>query len=142
MSGRSEEGELTALESALRELLPKSGGIHRDVLMYRAGRAAARSRLWPAATLVSTTMALVLGMVLWIRPAPPTVFVAVPVAQNHEESASVAAPPRGDDTERGGWSRYLLLQEQIALHGLDGLPVPPSAADDPPSDAKSLWNSL
>lgn len=142
MSERSEERELTALASALRELRPRPDAIPRDVLMYRAGRASAHSWPWLAATLFSTTVALVLGMALWIRPAPPTVYVAVPPAQDYEESASLPAPPPGDDTERGGWSRYVSLQEQVLLHGLDGLPSPPSASDDPPPDAKSLLNSL
>jgi hypothetical protein len=141
MSGRSEEGDLTALERALRELLPKTAALHRDVLMYRAGRASARSWIWPAATFCSATAALVLGIVLWIRPEPPVVYVAVPAAPAEETSPSPPSP-LAEQTERGAWSRYVHVQEQVSLYGLDGLPAPSGGTGEPPADAESLLNSL
>lgn len=142
MSERSQERELTALESALCEMRPKQATIDRDVLMYCAGRASARSWPWRAATLLSTTVALALSIALWNRPAAPTRYVAIPHSRNDEVSPSPPTHPLEDGTEPGGWSRYVDLQEQVFLHGLDGLPAPPSATEGPPPDAESLLNSL
>ena len=140
MSERSEERELTALESALRELRPKRDAMDRAVLMYRAGRASARGWVWPAATLISTAAALVLGIAFGLRPSPPIVYVAVPATGNESVSASPPSPAPVDDPEPGAWSRYVHLQEQVILNGLDGLPAPPSPTDESPLDAKSLLN--
>ena len=142
MSERSEERELTALESALRELRPKRDEMDRSVLMYRAGRASARNWIWPTTTLFSTTMALVLVLALWMRPEPPVVYVAVPHTGNNTASTSLPPSPGEDYLEPGAWSRYVHLQEQVLLHGLDGLPASPAAAEDPPLDAESLLKSL
>jgi hypothetical protein len=142
MSERSEEREITALESALRELRPQSDLLKRDVLMYRAGRASARGWLWPLATLVSTTAALVLCIALWLRPTPPVVYVTVTPAGNESISAAPPSPPPVNEPDGGAWSRYVHLQEQVLLHGLDGLPAPPSATNERPPDAESLLNSL
>lgn len=141
MSERSEDRELTALETALRELRPQPDAMDRAALMYRAGRASKRGWVWPLATLFSTAAALVLGIAVWTRPAPSVVYVAVPPVRNDAASDS---PPSGlgEDTERGAWSRYVHLQEQVLLYGLDGLPSPPSATDETPTDAESLLNSL
>ena len=142
MSERPEDHDVTALESALRELRPPADSLDRDALMYRAGRASARGWVWPAATLFSTAAALVLGIALWVRPSPPVVYVAVPPARNDEASVSPPSPPLAQDTERGGWSRYIHLQEQVLLHGLDGLPEPPKETEDEPSSVEALLNSL
>lgn len=142
MSERSEDFDVTALESALRELRPRSETLDRAVLMYRTGRASARGWLWPTATLFSTILALVLGVALWIRPVPSVVYVAVPPTRNDEVSASPPSPPLADQAERGAWSRYLHLQEQVLLHGLDGLPSPPNETEEPPPSLESLLNSL
>lgn len=142
MSERSEERELTALESVLRGMRPMQATIDRDVLMYRAGRASARSWPWRTATLFSTTVTLALSIALLIRPAAPTLYIAVPHSRNDEISPSPPTHPPEDGTELGGWSRYVDLQEQVFLHGLDGLPAPPSATEGPHPDAESLLNSL
>jgi hypothetical protein len=133
---------LTALERALRELRPQSNALDRAVLMYRAGRASVRGWIWPAATLFSSAGALVLGIAVWLRPAPPIVYVAVSPARTESLSAAAPSPALADDLERGAWSRYVHLQEQVLLHGLDGVPSLPSAAHEPPPDAESLLNSL
>jgi hypothetical protein len=130
------------LARALRELRPKKETIHRDVLMYRAGRASARSWFWPAATLFSTTAAFTLSISFWIRPAPSIMYVAAPPTQNDEVSTSPPSAPLVDDSERGAWSRYVQLQEQVILHGLDGLPRPPSGPEERSTDVESLLNSL
>ena len=139
MSERSENLDVTGLESALRELRPRAEPLDRAVLMYRAGRASARGRVWPVATLFSTSLAIVLGIVLWIRPAPSVRYVAVPAPRNTEVSSS--APSIADRTERGAWSRYVYLQEQVLLHGLDALPAPPSETEKDRSSLESLLNS-
>jgi hypothetical protein len=142
MSERSEDRELTTLESALRELRPQSEAMDRAVLMYRAGRASRRGRIWPLATLFSTATALILGLALWIRPTPPIVYVAVPPAPSDAVSDAPASSPLVEDTEPGAWSRYVHLQEQVLLHGLDGLPSSPRSTDEVPANAESLLNSL
>jgi len=142
MSERSEERELTALESALRELRPKKESIHRDVLMYLAGRASARGWMWPAATICSATAALILAIVLLIRPEPPVVYVGVPAEPADEASPSFPSSPLADQAERGAWSRYVHLQEQVLLHGLDGLPRPSSGTEEQSTDVESLLKSL
>lgn len=140
MSERSEERELTALESTLRELRPKRDAMDRAVLMYRAGRASARGWVWPTTTLFSTAAALALGVALWIRPAPPVMYVVTPSTGNESVSVIPSAPALAEVPERGAWSRYIHLQEQVVLHGLDGLPPPPSTTDESPLDDKSLLN--
>jgi len=142
MSERSEDREVTALETALRELRPQMDALNRAALMYRAGRASVRGWIWPAATLFSTAAALALSIALWMRPTPPILYVAVPPTENESISAAPPSPPLADEPERGAWSRYVHLQQQVLLHGLDGLPSPPSATDELPPDVESLLNSL
>lgn len=129
------------MESALRELRPKRETMDRAVLMYRAGRASARGWVWQATTLISTAAALVLSIALWIRPAPPIVYVAVPSTHNDALSAAPPSPSAANGTEHGAWARYIHLQEQVLLHGLDGLPPSPNGAEEPPPDVESLLKS-
>lgn len=102
MSGRSEEDELTALELALRELRPRGETIPRDVLMYRAGRASLRSWFWPSTAAMTTTVAVLLGVVLLLRPAPPVVerivYVTAPAnpASGNRFTLSRCLPIRAD----------------------------------------------
>ena len=133
---------MTALESALRELRPQSETMDCAALMYRAGRASTRGWIWPLSTLFSSAAALILSIALWTRPTPSTVYVAVPLAHSDAVSDSASSSPLAEEAERGAWSRYVHLQEQVSLHGLDGLPASPDAADEPPPDAQSLLNSL
>ncbi len=140
MSEPSEGVNLNDLELALRGLRPRPETLDREVLMYRAGRASTRGWGWPLATLASTALALGLSIALCIRPAPPIVYVAVPPPQSDAVSASPSSP-RTEDTEREAWSRYVQLEEQISLKGLDGLP-PPNSAEDKPSSVESLLSPL
>ena len=142
MSERSEEIELSDLESSLRELRPRPEALDRAALMYRAGRASVRGWGWPLATLVSTILALVLGIALWIRPTPSVVYVAVPPARDDAVSASPPSPQLEDESQRGAWSRYVHLQEQVSLYGMDGLPSPSNGVEEPPSSVESLLRSL
>ncbi|HTU93152.1 MAG TPA: hypothetical protein VMF69_23940 [Gemmataceae bacterium] len=142
MSERSEDRELTSLASALRELRPMPDAMDRAVLMYRAGRASARRGVWVTTTLFSSAVAVVLGITLWVRPAPPVVYVAVPPDPNASVSAAPPPPLPASAPERGAWARYIHLQEQVLLHGLDGLPASPSNTEEPSPDVESLWKSL
>jgi hypothetical protein len=146
MSERSEELELTALASALRDLRPSPETLDRAALMYRAGRASARGWGWPLATVAAGTLATVLGVLLLLRPAPPVVerIVYLPATQAEppvtrpEENAS----PLPDDAGRGAWSHYVHLQEQVLDHGLDGLPAPSNASQEQALSIESLLRSL
>jgi hypothetical protein len=134
MSERPEDPELTALESALRGLRPKPEALDRTVLMYRAGRESARGWGWPAATALSTLVAIALGMAWWVRPEPAVVERIVYVAAPAREDQDHSSP---DDANRGAWSRYVLLQEQILNRGLEGLPSP-SGPPEKPLNLESL----
>ena len=83
MFGPSDEParpELTFLEHALGGLAPRPARLDRDAILFRAGQAAAPRRwLWPCATAVSTTVALVLAVLLAQRPQPTTIERIVPV---------------------------------------------------------------
>src|SRR5262249_21249191 len=63
--------DLQDLENALKQLAP-AGGLERDQLMYRAGRASAPRHgwLWPAAAAGMTAVAIALGGLLMLRPSP------------------------------------------------------------------------
>lgn len=132
MSERPEERELTALESALRELQPMPEALRRDVLMYRAGGASARRWAWPTATALATAAALVLGIALVKQPAPHVVERVVYVPAPVETAPETPITEGGEG--RGSWSSYVHLQEQVADHGLDALP-PETPEQLPPLEA-------
>ncbi len=136
----SEGVNLNDLESALRELRPHPETLDRAALMYRAGRASARGWGWPVATMVSGLAALTLAIVLCIRPAPATVYVAVPPPRS-DAVLSSPSPLSTEDAEFGAWLRYVQLQEQVSLNGLDGL-APSSEAEEIPSNLDSLLRSM
>jgi hypothetical protein len=155
MSERSEERELMELARALRELRPKKETIHRDVLMYRAGRASARSRLWPSIAATTTTLAVVLGGLLFVRPAPPVVerivYVTAPAVPQEPpsfkseegvptpEPESLVLSPL-DSSPR---DPYLQLQERVLRLGLKGIPPPaPAVPQDAPPSVEQLLQSL
>lgn len=149
MSEPSEDRELTALETALRELRPQPESLDRAVLMYRAGRAAAHTWPWPLATLTATTLALVLGILLLLRPSPPVVMqvVYLPAPESSEVASGGHQPPVGeeepgadaprspdvvealalDPLDASARRRYLQMQERVLRWGLDGIPPPPPA---------------
>src|SRR5258708_838932 len=131
--------ELTELEDALRGLAPRPAELDRDAIVFRAGqRAARRSWWWPVALAGSTTTAVVLGVLLALRPAPQVIerIVYVPVEQTAPAPSPIPEPPPTEDlaspflhTPRGR------LQEHLLRHGLDGLgepPPPPSRDMFPP----------
>lgn len=155
MSARSEERDLTALASALRELRPMPEGIPRDVLMYRAGRASTHPRLWQSLAVAMTSVAATLGSLLLVNQAPPVVerIVSVPVPAASKESLPVKPAesdplPTPEPLVREPWAstprgRYLLMQEQVLSLGLKGIPPPPPAPPLPaPPTVEQLLRSL
>jgi hypothetical protein len=142
--------ELTTLEGALRDLLPRTASVNRDGLLFRAGQAAAPWRwVWPCATAAASAAAVVLGVLLVLRTAPVEriVYVRVqgPSAQQgprgvdpprspnqgvdmprspNEEVDSPRSPNRGVDGPLSPYSPQRRLEEHLLRWGFDGLGVP------------------
>jgi hypothetical protein len=140
---------LDALAGALRGLAPRAGGLDRDALMFRAGRASAPRRwAWPLATAASAAAALALGVLMWARPEPaPRVVERVVYlpAESPPRAPDQPAPSPGDaGTGTGSWSSYLQMLPRVARWGFDGLPpLPESPPDrDAPPTPDALFRSL
>src|SRR5581483_8701869 len=139
MSERSEDQELMALATALRELQPQSDTLDRAVLMYRAGRASVRGWVWPLATAVATTLALVLGVFLTVRPStlvveqivymPVRADVPQPPSEKQPDSILPPAPEAlvMEPLDSGPRGRDLQMEESVLRWGLKGIPPPPPA---------------
>lgn len=133
MSERSEERELTELERSLCSLRAAPAALDHSVLMYRAGRAAARSRFWPIAAIAMTLLTALLGVRLLVRPAPVIVerVIAVPVptpAPSGDARTIIAPSPEPltqEPDESGPLAAHRRMQARILLHGLEGVPPPP-----------------
>jgi hypothetical protein len=77
--------DLSALERALKELVPTAARLDVAQTMFRAGQAAVgRSspwrRMWPATTAMFAVVSLALGMLLMIPDQPQIVYVPVDAA--------------------------------------------------------------
>ena len=110
------ESELTEFEGELRSLIPNTGRLDRDALLYAGGRASARASRWRAATAAFAALSLALGVLLAVRPTPPTVerIVYVPIETETLPEPTFDAPHPSISQEK--------LIEQVFLYGLDGLP--------------------
>jgi hypothetical protein len=151
---RMNDPALGALAEALRGLAPRAGGLDRDRLMFRAGRASApRSWAWPLATAASTAAAVALGVLLWARPepAPRVVERVVHLPAERPQPAGPEAPGTAPESEAspplppdyGGRSPYLRLQEHLLRWGLEGLPAPPEQPErEGPQTVDALLQSL
>jgi hypothetical protein len=66
--------DMSDFEKALRALKP-AGQVTRDQLMFQAGRAAAERRgwVWPATTIIATSLAVALAWTFYTRPEPSVV---------------------------------------------------------------------
>jgi hypothetical protein len=149
MSEANRNPDLTAIENALSGLVPRTGGINRDQLMFRAGQASAARRgwAWPCATALLALASVTLGAAQLWRPTPQqiehTVYVRVEVPVPVENGSSVAmkepAPTSpltaGEDHRERAQGAYFKLQEQVLRWGLDALagppPPPPSRSESP-----------
>lgn len=137
MSKETPDSRLGELETALARLTPSGGGLDRDALLFRAGKASARQRRWPwqAATGALALLAASLGAVLVLRPQPERVReivvvhvpVQAPVADQPPESprdprpgpSAVFEEPTSAPTD------YLRLRQQVVRWGPDVLPHTP-----------------
>ena len=141
MSHVPSDPEVTAIESALRALVPSRSELDRDRLMFRAGQVSARSRLltrwaWPS---IAATLAIVAageGVLLATRPEPRVVERLVivrepappPAAQPEPVVILRENPPNPSPDSESSWpmaSDALRLRRQVLRFGLDGLPEPP-----------------
>jgi hypothetical protein len=119
---------LSAIESALRGLAPHAGGLDRDELLFRAGRASAPRRWpWALAAGASAATAGVLAVLLALRPAPAVVervrYVPTPVAAEAPSDDPGSVPP---EALRGNTLSPRKLQERMLEQGLEGLGDPPA----------------
>jgi hypothetical protein len=168
MPERPEDAELSALEHALLTLAPRAEGLDRAALLFRAGQASRRPGwAWPAATLVSATVAAVLGVLLWLRPAPAVVERVVYVEVSRAAAGIAPArpvvqpaptPPKPETREQpselippsapeesvvpSGQPRYLQIQEHVLRWGLDALAAPTAPPGPPPPTVEDLLRSL
>ena len=158
MSHVPSDPEVTAIESALRALVPSRSALDRDRLMFRAGQVSNRSRfptrwIWPAIAATLTIVAAGEGALLANRPEPLVIerFVIV-----HEPATPSAArddaivilrenptiPSSDPEPSRHPASDPLRLRRQVLRFGLDALPEPPhllslSVEGDRPTGATS-----
>ncbi len=133
--------ELTALEAALGDLVLRPAGVDRDAVLFRAGQVAAPRRwFWPCATLAASAAAVVLGVLLALRPAPEVreriVYVPAPAHRAPERTQGADAlrsPEQGADAPRSPdadpsapvySSPQRRLEEHLFRWGLDGLGDP------------------
>jgi len=129
--------ELKAIETVLRRLSPNSQAVHRDRLMYLAGRASAAQpsalgRMWPISTAALLLVSCVLGSLLLSSthnrqqigtlentPGVPSVIANGSQSKNDRRiDLAVMAPSS---------SSYLALRNAVLAGGVDSLPSPVSA---------------
>jgi hypothetical protein len=168
--------ELSDVENALASLTPKSSGIDRDRLLFLVGQASAsqlplttpsRIRLWQLTSALSTTAAVVLGVMLAVRGQPEVIHEIPSVTHNTIESPAEVTPDRTlklDNQQptpyspplsylffENEWSplqSYLRRREIILKHGIDALtyldPIPTgnSQKQTTPRAPITYWNGL
>ncbi len=141
MSHVPSDPEVTAIESALRALVPSRSTLDRDRLMFHAGQVSARSRsparwVWPSIAATLTIVAVGEGALLAIRPEPRVVerlvIVREPPAPPADGPGPVVIlrenPPVPSPDSEPSWpsaSDPLRLRRQVLRFGLDALPEPP-----------------
>jgi hypothetical protein len=144
MSEQRSNEALTALGTALASLPLKPSGLHRDRVMYLAGRASVMGAkgpmrsffarwLWPLATAASLLLAATLGGVLLVSARPKTVerVVYVPVDRPDESTRGRDSRVTPSAESQGSPLRtdYLALRRLVLTRGVDdGLPLARAAA--------------
>lgn len=129
--------ELTALETALRELPPSLGQLNRDRLMYLAGQTSAtnspvsaqRHIAWPLATAALALISLTLGgfLIFTQRGAERVVYVDRPSVA--PSPATIVASNENKPSENSQHTiptgpNYFELRNLVLAKGLDALPLP------------------
>jgi hypothetical protein len=147
MSESTTDPKLAALEKSLSALTPAPGRIDRDQLLFRAGQASMKGRvwLWPSATALVTLVAVGLGIALAQRPVSPlverVVYIPDGLPASHSDSRGAVSPflasqPRASSEEAiawGGSSAYLHDRDQAIRWGVDTLPPSPAMASAKPT---------
>src|SRR5262249_2327978 len=130
MSDQTRPARLTGLEESLAALRPTPAGIDRDRLMFEAGRQARprRGRLWPTAAGALRLPTVAPSGVLLFRPVPERL---VPVVIHDKPTPENFTPVEGPDPapDRAAVAGYFRLRDEVAEHGLDGLPRPAPAPE-------------
>ena len=129
MSENLQHPELTALETALAGLKPATGGLDRELLMFRAGQESARRRQWPwqSTTAALAVAVVVLGTLLLHRPTIHEIVQVEPVERPTPVVVEMLPPPMPADVQPLPLPRerlvaqgdYLRLREEM-LHGRTG----------------------
>ncbi len=151
--------ELTALEAALSDLGLRPASVDRDAVLFRAGQVAAPRRwFWPCATVAASAAAVVLGVLLAMRPGPEVrervVYVKVPAPEKGERTQGADAPRSPE--QGGGTARssdvdvpapvYSFPQRRLEEHlfrwGLDGLGDPGPDPEPPGRPGELLSHYL
>jgi hypothetical protein len=139
------DSELSAIETAVGSLVPAPSRIDRDLVMFRAGQAAAHPRSKSRRALIASAaslglIALAEAFLLAYRPAPRVVERVVVVREPASSpveafparaiAATVTAPASSpsDGVLALGRTAYERLAEQVLRYGLDGLPARPATA--------------
>ena len=165
----NEAQDLNAVAAALSSLVPSTGRLDRDRLMFLAGEAAGLSHLrarrwpWPAAFSTMSAVAATLLAMLLIRPEAQVIEHIVRVPAEPEVVADTAAntavvradaPERVDQgqPERAANDRhptdndYLRLRDRVLSLGLDswtsGRSTSGAAPADTPSNHRQLLESV
>ena len=147
MPEQAHDPELTAFEQTLGALVPASGQLNRDQVMFQAGKATVKraSWLWPAAAGAMTLVAVGLGGLLALRPQPEPqkqiVYVIkqvpgkAPAQSKRQRSRPPALPSTRPTMDEPSYpqTQYFQMETHLLRWGLDGLPVsPPVPPGGPP----------
>ncbi len=153
MPDQAHDPELAALERKLAALVPASGQLNRDQVMFRAGQASLKRAgwFWPAVAGAMTLVAAGLGGVLLLRPQPETekhiVYVIKEVPQRlaprppspGHRPPTVSSAQSTADEPLYPQTEYYRLENHLLRWGLDGLPgSPPLPPGGPPLTREDL----
>lgn len=167
MSEQNKHDEVTHLEGVLKELAPATPEFNRDRLMYCAGQASMRRRLFtlPAASAVLGLLVGVLGCVVVLQmtyqPAKPQVVYVVKIKEQPPPQKTpqqpVQPPPtqapspeptelvQTDDLSATRLGGYVGLRNRVIRWGADVLPSPPmgeSSNETSPPTMMQLWDEF
>ena len=150
---------LDEFEQSLASLQPSGSGVNRDQLMFLAGRQSAQpaptwagvsARLWAASTMISSAAAVVMAVLLAVRPQPqPQTIVKYPPAPAAETPSPqpaqyVVAPSRDTGSDQDAAppvASYLRLRNQALTMGVDALPLPSRPLQASNEKLATYWNA-
>jgi hypothetical protein len=102
----------------LSRFTPDAGRLDRDTLLFAAGRRSARpGRGWKTlASLLASTQALSLALLLWRQPTPPDGGLTVVIANRSTPPAALETPTSQASLNSGVWSAHQHLLEPETEH--------------------------